>query len=120
MKVAEKYPRNAIQEAWGYLEEVVNYALITHGLDDASDTNIQTNVLQLFRHGDVTMPEMQLVMNRFHQHWAYAKNSPQFTQTPEAVRETIKGMLEFSKKLVEKCDGVWTIRNETRGQKERK
>jgi hypothetical protein len=32
-KLAEKYPRNAIQEAWIHLEQAVQYALITHGLD---------------------------------------------------------------------------------------
>jgi hypothetical protein len=45
----------------------------------------------------------------------HAKALPDFTITTGEALKAIVGMLQYSKNLIEKCDGVWTIRNATSG-----
>ena len=70
-------------------------------------------MVQLIGHGDVKLEEGQRVLDAFYQDWANARVNPEFKLSREAVMETIVGLLNFAEQLLEKCDGVWRIRNNT-------
>jgi len=120
-KLAEHNPRLGIQEAWAYMESVVNYALITQGLNpspEMSEGNLHTKMSQLIGHGDVKLNDGQRILGDFYQKWATATSDPEFKPSNDAVLVTIIGLLEFSSQLVEKCDRVLAIRNAARHESE--
>jgi polyhydroxyalkanoate synthesis regulator phasin len=112
-KLAEKYPRNAIQEAWDYAEKAVNYALVTHGLECNPKLAIGDRISRLIRHGEMTNEDGKRVINDFYRPYIYARSNPEFTLCLEDIMNKISAVLSFSAKLVEKCDGIWAIRNDS-------
>jgi hypothetical protein len=108
-KLVEKYPRNAIQEAWACLEQAVQYAITTHDLD--LQQNFHGNISRLIGHGDLPRNDVE-ELNQYYLVSEQAKVIPDFKITTTEALVKIEAMLRYARVLVEKCDGVWAVRND--------
>jgi len=106
-RLAEHFPRNAIQEAWSYLEGVLQYAIATHDLGSSDD--FSGRVVALMSHGDLDNADSETLQKL--QRIAYrAMADPMFKMTAGESLETIKEMIRVSGELIYRCDGIWNIR----------
>lgn len=108
-KLAKKYPRNAIQEAWSHLERAVQYASLTHDLDPSG--TVHSQVTYLIGHGEFPIEDLE-PLNEYYSLSLHARQQPDFVISTEEAIKSIEGMLQFSRKFIEGCDGIWAIRRD--------
>jgi hypothetical protein len=110
-KLAERYPRNAVQQAWDYAEKAINYAVVVHDVDPGPDANYAAKMAYLMAHGEMTREEIEKTFGDFHRICVQAKIIGDFNMPADVILRKIEALLRCSTALVEKCDGVLALQN---------